>query len=114
MFDPRASPNDPFFIVHHAMVDCVFDEWLKIHPYKAYPHVPLTFSTRGHQAHSYMVPFFPLHTNLEMFKPAYNFGYFCNLPNITVDSEISGSSPRVHLTMLTWLGAVFIFTYTLC
>ena len=84
MSDPVASPNDPVFIIHHTMIDCMFDEWLKRHPDEKYPEVPLTFSTRGHQADSYMVPYFPLHTNADMFKLAYNFGYFCNLPNITV------------------------------
>ena len=57
MLDPVASPNDPFFIIHHTMIDCLFDEWLMRHPDEEYPDVPLTFSTQGHQAHSYMVPF---------------------------------------------------------
>ena len=83
MSDAVSSPNDPAFIIHHTMVDCVFDEWLKNHPGTEYPDVPLTFSTRGHQAHSYMIPFFPLYTNADMFKEAYNFGYSCNLPNIS-------------------------------
>ena len=80
MSDVAASPNDPAFIVHHTMVDCVFDEWLKNHPNAEYSDVPWT--KRGHQAHSYMIPFFPLYTNADMFKQAYNFGYFCNLPHI--------------------------------
>ena len=49
MLDPVASPNDPFFIIHHTMIDCVFDEWLQRHPDQEYPDVPLTFSTRGHR-----------------------------------------------------------------
>ena len=106
IYDPVASANDPVFIIHHTMVDCMFDEWLKFHPNEEYPDVPLTPSTRGHQLHSYMIPFFPLYTNADMFKLANNFGYFCNLPNITVDS---GSSGRAQLTMLTWFGAVSIF-----
>ena len=85
MSDVAASPNDPAFIVHHTMVDCIFDEWLKNHDGAEYPNVPLTFFTRGHQAHSYMIPFFLLSTNADMFKPAYNFGYFCDLPHITTN-----------------------------
>ena len=79
MYDPVASPNDLVFIIHHIMIDCMFDEWLKRHPDEEYPDVPLTPSTRGHQLHSYMIPFFPLYTNADMFKLANNFGYFCNL-----------------------------------
>ena len=85
MSDAAASPNDPAFIVHHTMVDCIFDEWLKHHDGAEYPNVPLTSFTRGHQAHSYMIPFFLLYTNADMFKPAYNFGYSCNLAYITTN-----------------------------
>ena len=108
MLDPVASPNDPFFIIHHIMIDCVFDEWLQHHPDQEYPDVPLTFSTQGHQAHSYMVPFFPLYTNADMFKPAANnFGYFCNLPNVNEKVD-SGNFPQPHLQLLTWFSVVFI------
>ena len=92
------------------MVDCMFDEWLRRHPDEEYPDVPLTTSTQGHQAHSYMVPFIPVYTNADMFKPAYNFGYYCNLSNITTDSGVvdSGSFPTVQLTLFTWFSVIFI------
>ena len=107
MFDMGASPNDPVFIVHHAMVDCVFDEWLRRYPDEEYPDVPLTISTQGHQAQSYMVPIFPLYTNADMFKPANNFGYFCSLPNLPPDGDNnSGGFPKAHLTLLTWLSVI--------
>ena len=97
MADRVASPNDPVFIVHHTMMDCMMDEWLLRHPDQEYPDVPLTFSTKGHQAHSYMIPFFPLHTNAEMFKPARNFGYYCDLPNINTAN--SGTNPKVQFAL---------------
>ena len=111
MGDPVASPNDPVFIIHHTMIDCMFDEWLKRHPDEEYPDVPLTLSTRGHQAHSFMIPFFPLYTNADMFKLANNFGYYCNLPNITAaDTEVvdSGSYPNAQLALFAWLSMIFI------
>ena len=107
MDDPAASPNDPVFIVHHTMIDCIFEEWLRRHPDQEYPDVPLTFSTQGHQAHSYMVPFFPLHTNDDMFKLAYNFGYSCNLPNMNEEVD-SGSYPQPHLPLLTLFSVVIM------
>ena len=117
-----ASPNDPFFIVHHTMIDCIFDEWLKHHPDEEYPDVPLTPSTRGHLLHSYIVPFFPLYTNADMFKPAAgNFGYFCNLSNITIDSEIdnsedddsSGSSQKMYPTWFTLWSVISLISIVL-
>ena len=115
MYDPVASPNDPVFVIHHTMVDCMFDEWLKRHPDEEYPDVPLTLSTRGHQRHGFMIPFFPLYTNADMFKLANNFGYYCNLPNITAaDTEVvdSGSHPNAQLALFTWLSVIFI-TFTM-
>ena len=109
MLDPVASPNDPFFIIHHTMIDCLFDEWLQRHPDQEYPDVPLTFSTQGHQANSYMVPFFPLYTNADMFKPAAsNFGYSCNLPDINEEPADSGSFPQTRLPLFTWFSVIFM------
>ena len=112
IFDRGGSPNDPVFIIHHTMVDCIFDEWLQRHPDQGYPDdIPLTISTQGHQAQSYMVPFFPIYTNANMFKPAAsNFGYYCNLTNLTSDTNVvdSGGSPQVQLTLLSWLSVIFI------
>jgi len=106
------SPNDPIFIVHHTMVDCMFDEWLKRYPNEKYPDVSLTHSTMGHQPNSYMVPFIPLFTNADMFKLAYNFGYSCNLPNITTDTDSvdvgSGGFPKAQLTLFAWFITTFI------
>jgi len=88
----------------------MFDEWLKRHPDEQYPDVPLTFSTRGHQAHSYMIPFLPLYTNADMFKLANNFGYYCNLPNITGDTNVVNSGGilnNVQFTaVFTWLSVI--------
>ena len=63
MLDVASSPNDPLFILHHAAVDCVF--------------VPL-----GHLRDSYIVPFYPLFTNNDIFKLAENFGYSCSLSDL--------------------------------
>ena len=35
--DVAASPNDPVFILHHNMLDCVLIEWLRRHPGTSYP-----------------------------------------------------------------------------
>jgi len=107
--DVVGSPNDPVFIIHHTMIDCVFDEWLIRHPDEEYPDVPLTFTTRGHQANSYMIPFFPLYTNADMFKPAgNNFGYYCDLPKIATNTNNSGAQPNAQLALIMWLTVIFI------
>ena len=78
MADVAASPNDPLFINHHSMVDCIFEEWLKAHPDAEYPpNVPEEL--KGHQKNGYIVPFFPLFTHNQLFKKAEEFGYSCEL-----------------------------------
>jgi len=54
-------PNDPLFILHYTVVDCMLDEWLEQHPDAQYPSDILkTVSTTGLRPDDYMVPFFPL------------------------------------------------------
>ena len=62
------------------MIDCVFEEWLKRHPDGKYPSSPDV--PQGHLRDGFMVPFFPLFTNNDMFKSAENFGYSCSLSDI--------------------------------
>ena len=93
-----SSPNDPLFILHHTAVDCVFEEWLRRHPDAEYPDspdVPL-----GHLRDGYMVPFYPLFTNNDMFKLAENFGYSCSLSDL-MDSKANALSPLMWCTIIT-------------
>ena len=79
--DVAASPNDPLFIIHHTMIDCMLDEWLKRHPDAEYPIDPQVRD--GHRRDDYVRSFFPLYTNGDMFKRTKEFGYSCSLSNIT-------------------------------
>ena len=82
MADVAASPNDPIFINHHSMIDCILEEWLQGHPGADYPsNIPSTL--KGHQKDGYIVPFYPLFKHKDMFNTANNFGYSCNLPTTT-------------------------------
>lgn len=77
MADVAASPNDPIFINHHAMIDCIFEEWMKCHN----PHNRMKYPTgvlfEGHRANDYIVPFFPTYTHSDIFKGSETFGYKC-------------------------------------
>ena len=77
MEDVAASPNDPVFINHHTMIDCLFEQWLQKHPTKYV--VPVLKRFAGHSSNDCIVPFIPLFTHQEMFKTADNFGYSCDL-----------------------------------
>ena len=49
-----ASPNDPVFFLHHAMVDRLWARWQKLHPTERYK--PATGGPRGHNRDDPMWP----------------------------------------------------------
>ena len=75
MADVAASANDPIFLNHHAMVDCIFETWLQRNPNAQYPTDNKIEC--GHKYDNYIVPFFPLYKHSDMFATANNFGYQC-------------------------------------
>ena len=90
MADVAASANDPIFLNHHAMVDCIFETWLQKNQNAQYPQndkIP-----QGHRQQDYIVPFFPLHTHQEMFSTADTFGYQCTIKSIHDNSKLSGKA----------------------
>jgi hypothetical protein len=80
MADVAASPNDPIFINHHTMVDCIMEEWMKCYNPNNDLEYPLSSKTReGHRRDDYIVPFIPLYNHQDMLKTSESFGYSCDL-----------------------------------
>ena len=76
------AANDPVFINHHTMIDCLFEQWLMNHTNREnmYP-ASLDAKFAGHAANDCIVPFIPLYTHEEVFlKSADDYGYRCDLP----------------------------------
>ena len=71
---PSAS-NDPIFYLHHANVDRLFEAWLQGCG-RGTSFVPQNrVAHPGHNRQDYLVPFFPLKTNNDMYKKSNEFGY---------------------------------------
>ena len=87
MADVAASSSDPIFINHHAMIDCILEEWLQRNKNAQYPVNEQIH--QGHRVDDYMVPFFPLVKHSEMFMTAENFGYRCRLPQVDTSNQPS-------------------------
>lgn len=108
MADIAASANDPIFLNHHAMVDCIFETWLQKNPNVNYPmamEIP-----QGHRKQDYIVPFFPLFKHEDMLLTADNFGYSCEIkphtPGLSWQHKL-----YIALGILGLLGlTVFIFS----
>uniref|UniRef100_A0A8C9CC83 Tyrosinase n=2 Tax=Phocoena sinus TaxID=42100 RepID=A0A8C9CC83_PHOSS len=68
------SANDPVFLLHHAFVDSIFEQWLRRHRplQEVYPEA---YAPIGHNRESYMVPFIPLYRNGDFFISSRDLGY---------------------------------------
>ena len=72
---PTAS-NDPIFFLHHANVDRIFEAWLRNHEGNRPEYMPEGASEHpGHNFEDYLVPFFPLKTNEDMYKISSELGF---------------------------------------
>ena len=105
MGDVAASANDPIFLNHHAMVDCIFETWLQKNPNAQYPvsnEIP-----KGHRKEDYIVPFFPLYKHGDMFSTAENYGYRCIIKPIPKFNKPSKSESHHALVILkAMIGAI--------
>ncbi|TNN65349.1 Tyrosinase [Liparis tanakae] len=74
MSSVQGSANDPIFLLHHAFVDSLYEQWLRRHrPSPA--RYPDSGAPIGHNGEYHMVPFLPLHTNRDFFISSKALGY---------------------------------------
>ena len=104
MADVAASANDPIFLNHHAMVDCIFERWLQENPNAQYPvssKIP-----KGHRQENYIVPFFPLYKHGDMFHTAEKFGYRCTIQS--QNKSQNKSLPKWAIGLIALAALVFV------
>ncbi|KAL6473147.1 hypothetical protein MHYP_G00193350 [Metynnis hypsauchen] len=74
MSSVQGSANDPIFILHHAFVDSIYEQWLRRHqPERS--HYPQANAPIGHNSEYYMAPFLPLYRNIDYFLSSKEMGY---------------------------------------
>ena len=71
---PTAS-NDPIFFLHHANIDRIFEAWLRKFNGNRPDYMPVSGEHPGHNLRDYLVPFFPLKTNDDMYKVSSELGF---------------------------------------
>ncbi|XP_071780728.2 tyrosinase-like [Centroberyx gerrardi] len=74
MSSVQGSANDPIFLLHHAFVDSIYEEWLRRHR-PSLSQYPESNAPIGHNSEYHMVPFLPLHRNREFFISSKDLGY---------------------------------------
>ena len=86
MSDVAGSPNDPIFLNHHTMIDCLFEQWLQRgsdpSPYPS--NLGPMFA--GHGGGDCVVPFFPLYNHSYFYRPSRKLGYQCDLQSFTTSA----------------------------
>ncbi len=72
-----SASNDPIFFLHHANIDRIFEAWLQRFDGSLPSFQPDTELGRhpGHNLNDYLVPFFPLKTNADMYKLSDKLGF---------------------------------------
>ncbi|CAI5643503.1 unnamed protein product [Oreochromis niloticus] len=74
MSSVQGSANDPIFLLHHAFVDCLYEQWLRRH--RPSPNqYPESNAPIGHNSEYHMAPFLPLHRNRDFFISSKDLGY---------------------------------------
>ncbi|XP_047463262.1 tyrosinase-like [Mugil cephalus] len=74
MSSVQGSANDPIFLLHHAYVDSIYEEWLRRHS-PSPSQYPDSNAPIGHNSRYNMVPFLPLHRNRDFFISSKELGY---------------------------------------
>ncbi|XP_022594573.1 tyrosinase-like [Seriola dumerili] len=74
MSSVQGSANDPIFLLHHAFVDSIYEQWLRRHR-PSPSQYPDSNAPIGHNSEYHMVPFLPLHRNREYFISSKDLGY---------------------------------------
>ena len=88
MRDVPTASNDPTFFLHHANVDRMFEAWLRKFSGNKPPYEPVSGGHPGHNLNDYLVPFFPLKTNADMYNVSYILGFeYDDLPNVNYDDS---------------------------
>ena len=94
MRDVPTASNDPIFFLHHANIDRIFEAWLrKFNTINRPNYEPEGGATHpGHGPDDYLVPFFPLRTNRDMYNLSSLLGFkYDTLPEIaSTDSDNVG------------------------
>uniref|UniRef100_A0A3P8WJV9 Tyrosinase n=1 Tax=Cynoglossus semilaevis TaxID=244447 RepID=A0A3P8WJV9_CYNSE len=74
MSSVQGSANDPIFMLHHAYVDSIYEQWLRRHQ-PSPSQYPESNAPIGHNGEYHMVPFMPLHRNRDYFISSKELGY---------------------------------------
>ncbi|KAM6985171.1 tyrosinase [Aplochiton taeniatus] len=101
MSSVQGSANDPIFLLHHAFVDSIYEQWLRRHR-PSPSQYPESNAPIGHNRDYHMVPFFPLHRNREYFVSSKELGYEYSYLLDTNQRISESMGPYLELLQEAW------------
>ncbi|XP_072889400.1 tyrosinase-like [Hemitrygon akajei] len=69
------ASNDPIFLLHHAFIDKIWEDWLRAHPDRFHMYPLHGLVPEGHRWDSYMVPYLPPVRIIDYYKASVHLGY---------------------------------------
>ncbi|XP_076876213.1 tyrosinase-like [Brachyhypopomus gauderio] len=110
MSSVQGSANDPIFILHHAFVDSIYEQWLRRHqPDRS--HYPSANAPIGHNSEYYMAPFIPLYRNGDYFLSSKDMGYeyaYLQDPGQRFIDNVASYLEEVRVLWIWLLGAAVL------
>ncbi|XP_062917594.1 tyrosinase-like [Mobula hypostoma] len=88
-----AASNDPIFLLHHAFIDKIWEDWLRAHPDRFHMYPLHSLVPEGHRWDSYMVPYLPPVRNIDYYKPSVHLGY--TYANSAYEEQDAAAKPPV-------------------
>ncbi|XP_059809150.1 tyrosinase-like [Hypanus sabinus] len=70
-----AASNDPIFLLHHAFIDKIWEDWLRANPDRFHMYPLHGLVPEGHRWDSYMVPYLPPVRIIDYYKASVCLGY---------------------------------------
>ncbi|CAH8540181.1 unnamed protein product [Dicrocoelium dendriticum] len=92
MQSTATATNDPLFILHHATVDKIFSMWYRRYS-PSLTEYPNEGVRPGHKRDAFMIGFFPLVRNGEMFVDVTELGYDYDRPESVGNYANNGEPP---------------------
>ena len=100
------AANDPVFINHHTMIDCLFEQWLTDHPNRQYP-ATLQAQFAGHADGDCIFPFIPLFNHNEVFSMnASDLGFSCDLRSFNSGARLVNSLALLISMIVVYFAAI--------
>ncbi|CAL8306001.1 unnamed protein product [Gadus morhua 'NCC'] len=107
MSSVQGSANDPIFLLHHAYIDSLYEQWLRVNQ-PSPSEYPDSGAPIGHNGDYNMVPFLPLYKNREFFLSSKELGYEYSSLQDSNTLLVESMNPHMENLLQVWPWLLFV------